>query len=670
MDYTVFDAETDGLYDEVTLIRCLSWWRSDGTKGTITDPAKIPMWASQQNILVGHNIKRYDIPVLKKVLGLDIFKRMIDTLALSWYLHPEMKKHGLETWGDILGFTKPPIADWKNLTLAEYIFRCESDVEINKRLFQKFVAHLLQIYNGMSIDGIMDYVTYKLECASEQEHVKLKINREHCLFYLEELTVKISEKYNILQSVMPRLIKYKENTKPAKMYKKPCRKFPDGEISVAGAKWLEFLFDHNLSPTHEDMVLTEDSNEPGNPNSVPQLKKWLFDMGWQPTLFKYEKTAAGGIRAVPQISDKEGNICLNIQSMFERYPYLEQLESFSMLKHRHGVFKGFLESANEDGFMKAEVDGFTNTLRFKHRKPIANLPGVGKPYGKEIRGAIIIPDDNHVFCGSDMSSLEDSTKQHYMYYYDPEYVKTMRVPGFDPHVDICVLANLVTKEDEDFYKWYNKTKKEDEHHPFTEEEEKRMKFILTQRKTGKTTNFAGVYGAGPPKISLTSGMSLEKSTIMHTIYWVRNKAVKLVAGDVTVRVIFKSGEIKDYLGKYFTRLGRDGSASFLATVEEMWLFNPVSKFWYSLRYPKDIFSTLNQGTGVYCFDTWIRYVRSTGIRIGLQYHDEIGFPLIKNCSDEVKTKLNWSIDQVNNELKLNVPLGISIDMGTNYADCH
>ena len=41
-----------------------------------------------------------------------------------------------------------------------------------------------------------------------------------------------------------------------------------------------------------------------------------------------------------------------------------------------------------------------------------------------------------------------------MYFYDPEYVEQMRVPGFDPHVDVAVLSGLMSKEEEKFYKWY------------------------------------------------------------------------------------------------------------------------------------------------------------------------------------------------------------------------
>ena len=32
--------------------------------------------------------------------------------------------------------------------------------------------------------------------------------------------------------------------------------------------------------------------------------------------------------------------------------------------------------------------------------------------------------------------------------------------------------------------------------------------------------------------------------------------------------------------------------------------------------------------------------------------------------------LKQAIKEVNDELKLNVPLGISIDFGSNYAECH
>ena len=59
-----------------------------------------------------------------------------------------------------------------------------------------------------------------------------------------------------------------------------------------------------------------------------------------------------------------------------------------------------------------------------------------------------------------------------------------------------------------------------------------------------------------------------------------------------------------------------------------------------------------------------------GLKIQLQYHDEIGFSFPEKDTDKVKTILLQGIENANLELKLNVPLGISIDIGNNYGEAH
>lgn len=60
---------------------------------------------------------------------------------------------------------------------------------------------------------------------------------------------------------------------------------------------------------------------------------------------------------------------------------------------------------------------------------------------------------------------------------------------------------------------------------------------------------------------------------------------------------------------------------------QKWLFNPISKLWMFLKAEKDRFSTLNQSSGVWVFDTWVKFVRESlekdNIYVILQYHDEI-----------------------------------------------
>jgi DNA polymerase III alpha subunit (gram-positive type) len=134
MKYTIFDIETNGLLKEVTLIHCLYYAIIDNgklvSKGVMTNYNEMVSFMLNQEILCGHNIIRYDIPVLNKILNITITATLIDSLALSWYLYPQRIKHGLESWGEELGTKKPIILDWSNLTREEYINRCKSDVEI------------------------------------------------------------------------------------------------------------------------------------------------------------------------------------------------------------------------------------------------------------------------------------------------------------------------------------------------------------------------------------------------------------------------------------------------------------------------------------------------------------------------------------------------------------
>ena len=139
-------------------------------------------------------------------------------------------------------------------------------------------------------------------------------------------------------------------------------------------------------------------------------------------------------------------------------------------------------------------------------------------------------------------------------------------------------------------------------------------------------------------------MELDFATKLHTTYWKRNKAVKQVSASVITKTV-------------------NGN---------MWLYNPVSTLWYPLRYEKDIFSGLNQSTGVYCFDRYLAEVRKRGVKISLQYHDEFMSCFNRNetTEEEVRDIVKESINTVNQSLKLNVPLGSSADFGTKYSEIH
>lgn len=640
MNYSVFDIETTDL--EGTKIHCMSvnqFKDGESRSFTLINYDEMREFLSKEETLIGHNIKRFDIPILQKRLGIDLSnKRAIDTLALSWYLYPErgMDEHNLYSWGNDLGVAKPIIDDWKQLDIESYIIRCETDVKINTILWDLCAEYLMFLYGSAEQAlRLIGYLSFKLDCAREQEEVKWRLDVNKCESNLKFLEAERVKKLKVLSEVMPIVIEYRKANRPKVMNKK------DGSISEHGKKWIELLKSQNLPTYHTGTIkVPTGKTEKGNPKSPIQLKNWLFSYGWIPETFGYVKEPDGGLRKIPQINTKDDGICESVKKLYEKNPDLEHIEGLGILSHRIGMLTGFLEKKDENGFLKAEIQGLTNTLRFQHVKPLVNLPTVPRLYWEHVRGVLIAPDDNHVLCGSDMAGLEDQTKRHYIWAYDPEYVTEMMSPDFDPHCDIAIRAGMMTKEERDFFKKIDKKKKNKEE--VTPEEQIEYERIKGIRLRAKRVNFGAIYLAGPPKLALTGGFSLEVAKVFHKAYWKRNWAVKRIAANCKVRSIG---------GK-------------------KWLFNPVSHFWYSLREEKDAFSTLNQGTAVYCFDTWIRNVRKQGIKICGQFHDEHIAPILKTTEEEHSKKLLNAIDWTNEELKLNVTLGISIDFGDNYAQIH
>ena len=647
----VFDMECNAVKNPDRL-HCLSYairvddeWKLHST----TDYNEMREFFTKGYTLVGHNIYRFDIPVFEDILGITIDNDKIDTLALSWYLYPELKKHGLEEWGEYFGIPKPKITDWENLSIEEYVYRCEEDVKNNCKLIDKQLKDLNTLYDGSesSVIKLIKYLMFKMYCATLQEKSKWKLDVEKCTQYLEELTTLKEEKVTLLKQVMPKVAIKAEKNRPKRMYKQ------DGSLSSLGQKWVDLCESLGLPQEWEESIEYIRKWEEPNPNSTKQIKDWLYKLGWKPESFSYNREDDGSVRKIEQVRiDKNGErmICPSVKALFEREPGLKNLEDYTMLTHRIGLFKSYLKTVDEKGFVVAGMNGFTNTLRFKHVKPICNLVGVDKPYGEWIRGVLIASDDEHELCGSDMSSLEDKTKCHLMWKYDPDYVKEMSTPGYDPHLAIGVFANLMTQDDVDFFKKVKKELKKagdegrlDEYkEELGKEGYERYKKIGVGRSKAKATNYSGIYGIGAESLGRDLEISTSEAKGLLEAYWEKNWAVKKIAEDCTV---------KEALG------GR-------------WLLNPVSKVWHSLRHDKDRFSTANQSLGVYCFDLWLKEVLSRRPELTATYHDELVLNIKKGFRKECEQLLRDSIAKVNDIVKLNTTLDIDVQFGHAYSSIH
>ena len=172
----VFDLETNGLLNDATRIHCLSlYWGQDERIETFNDEpyakdAKdLPMggaysittglgWLEVADVLVGHNIIGFDIPIIQKLYPwFNPRGTIVDTLLLSRLYHPNLLdidkqhawkhmplqlygRHSLESYGYRLNEYKGNFSkttDWKNWSkeMQDY---CEQDVVVTTKLCKHF----------------------------------------------------------------------------------------------------------------------------------------------------------------------------------------------------------------------------------------------------------------------------------------------------------------------------------------------------------------------------------------------------------------------------------------------------------------------------------------------------------------------------------------------------
>ncbi|QVJ12718.1 hypothetical protein [Pseudomonas phage PSA11] len=621
----IFDIEADGL--KPTKIHCLSVMKN-GKLFSTTDYDKMRSFFRNAKIIGGHNIYRYDIPNIERLLDIKVECKLVDTLPLSWYLEPARKRHGLAEWGEEFGVPKPKVDDWENLAVEEYIHRCEEDVKINTKLWERQWKQLSKLYGEPDkVWKFIDYIMFKMDCAAEQERSRWKLDVVHCKTTLKKLEKLKEEKVEELRLAMPHVPVMASKEKPKKMYLKN----KPNTLSEQGKAWVALLEEQGLPEDYEGVVeYIKDWKEP-NPGSHEQIKSWLYSLGWVPETFAYKRNKeTGGVKKIEQVQQDKTlgpGLCSSVKKLYSKEPKLEILDGLSILTHRISVLNGFLNNVDDEGYVQAKVQGLTNTLRFKH-EVVVNLPGVDKPYGADIRGCLVAPE-GYELVGSDMSSLEDRCKQHYMWPYDPEYVKEMIKPDFDPHLDLAVFAGALSSHEVELYKA-----------GFLKKEEEGL--VKAIRKVYKSVNYACVYGAGGPRVAITAGVTMDEGYKLVDAYWQRNWSVKRIAEDQIVKVC-------------------NGMK---------WLFNPVSGFWYSLRHEKDRFSTLNQGTGVYCFDTWVRHIREERPQLTAQFHDEVVLCIRKGFREQCTALLHRAMDKTNKFLNLNRELECSIEYGDSYSDIH
>ena len=375
--HVLFDMEGDGMHP--TKIHCMSFWLDGEFKSTTNYDTMRYVLLNTEN-LYGHNIILWDIPHLERLLNIKITARVIDTLALSWYLYPKLNRHGLAVWGEYFGVPKPKVEtdEWltpvKKLGESSRMFeqrvqahselmlhRCDQDTRINFKLWEKQESNLLSLYNNDidQVNKLIDYLSFKLKCVQLAEQHKFKLDLDLVNSSIKKFTSMKEELTANLSGVMPKMPIVKTFNRP-KIYTKK-----NGDLSARAKIWEIKCNNLGLDIMINSFEETVGYEEP-NPSSHKQIKDWLYSLGWEPVTFNYVREDDGSNRKVPQVKDGD-KLCRSVEELISIEPNIEVLKTLSIVSHRLNIFKKFLRDQSE-GYITASIVGFTNTLRFRHSK--------------------------------------------------------------------------------------------------------------------------------------------------------------------------------------------------------------------------------------------------------------------------------------------------------------
>lgn len=130
----------------------------------------------------------------------------------------------------------------------------------------------------------------------------------------------------------------------------------DGNF-ITGEKWFSMTKQLNLSEDYDGDINEVVSEFPPIAKAMKQMKDYLFSKGWKPKLFK-----DGANGKVPQLRNDNKELCSSIKELIKTAPELESLDGLSVAQHRAGYLKAFLDTMNEDGYVKAGWSGMAKTF--------------------------------------------------------------------------------------------------------------------------------------------------------------------------------------------------------------------------------------------------------------------------------------------------------------------
>lgn len=493
LKYVVFDIEANGF--DPDRIHCIV------TKVIGTDEIKQfyedSLYDAIQeilgaDILVGHNIIGYDLPVLEKLMGIQFSpERLVDTLVLSKVLNPDralpvgcpksvlnprtgrldkMTPHSLATWGYRVGLGKPPYYDWDEFDL-EMLHRCTEDVKINDLVFHELIKEMGKWDWSASI--CLEHTIARI--VHEQEVTGFPYDSALAKQHLITLEGILSGLYEQIRDFLHMELEVGDELK------KPFKK--NGDYSAHALSYWGDQVDRVGGP-HTRISYVE----PSLTRRV-RLAEQLLQLGWKPT----EKTPTGEWK----LTDK-GKPVASLTEM--ELPIGKKLAEYYTYSHRKSQIEGWEKTVRSDGRQTARADSAgTNTARMKHNI-VVNVPKADPKvlFGKQMR-QLFIPSVGWYLCGWDAAGLEARIMAHYTFKHDngefADLILKGDVHSRNTHIFYPEEAEGMTRADPEFTPY---------------------------RNMSKNGFYALVYGALPPKLGATLGIPTKVAEKRHGEFWEHN----------------------------------------------------------------------------------------------------------------------------------------------------
>lgn len=413
----VFDLESNGLLDEATRVHCgvVSPLGSD----TYFEyrPHQIDELLEKLNeadVLIGHNIIGFDIPLLRKLYGFEYKGKLVDSLIMSRLHNPDRKPpfgaknpkeaakpHGLYAWGVRVGVDKPEYEAWEEFD-EDMLHRCREDVRINVLTFQALMDEIKgQNWRNAHL------LTFELfKNLHEQEQYGWLMDRKYMEKSISLLTHWIERIDKALVSYLPmKVVVEEQKVKGEYNYvKKPFKKDRSYNANILG--WMERV---GLNPDSRPIAgpFTRVDFRLVDLNSNDETKTFLLQEGWEPETWNYKKDKKGK----PE-KDENGNLIKTSPKLHGEDPFLGVNGKVGRLiakrvqcRHRRSQIEGWMKLIRDDGRISARVSGVATTGRMKHAG-VVNVPGDGAFFGKQMRKCFICKK-GYVIVGTDAASCQD-----------------------------------------------------------------------------------------------------------------------------------------------------------------------------------------------------------------------------------------------------------------------